>query len=181
MTISIRPVSIDDATPLADLLRVNREFLAPWDPVRDEEYFTVDGQRKLIRGALDSDSTEPHVIEADGEIVGRVNLNNVIRGPFQSSSLGYWVSEHVNGRGVGTAAVGAMVRIAFGDLGLHRVEAGTLLHNTGSQRVLERNGFARFGMAPNYLMIAGSWQDHVLYQVTNDQSPATTGTKPVVE
>jgi ribosomal-protein-alanine N-acetyltransferase len=48
---------------------------------------------------------------------------------------------------------------------LHRIQAGTLLHNIGSQRVLERNGFVRYGLAPAYLNIAGKWQDHILYQV----------------
>jgi len=75
-------------------------------------------------------------------------------------------SKH-NGRGLGTAAVREIVDLAFGPLGLHRVEAGTLRHNIGSQRVLERNGFVRFGTAPAYLKIAGSWQDHVLYQAVN--------------
>ncbi len=50
-------------------------------------------------------------------------------------------------------------------IGLHRVEAAALLHNTASQRVLERNGFARIGMAPAYLSIAGRWQDHLLFQL----------------
>ena len=167
MKVSVRLVSVADAAELTGLLRANREFLAPWDPIRDEEYFTLDGQRKLIRAALDSEANEPHVIEADGAIAGRVNLNNVVRGPFQSANLGYWVSRHLNGRGVATEAVGEIVRIAFDDLGLHRVEAGTLLHNTGSQRVLERNGFVRFGMAPRYLKIAGQWQDHALFQRIN--------------
>ena len=58
--------------------------------------------------------------------------------------------------------------MAFGELGLHRIQAGTLLHNTGSQRVLERNGFQRFGVAPQYLRIAGQWQDHALYQLISD-------------
>ena len=60
-----------------------------------------------------------------------------------------------------------MVQLAFGELRLHRVKAGTLLHNVGSQRVLERNGFVRFGVAPSYLKIAGRWQDHALYQLLN--------------
>ncbi len=47
------------------------------------------------------------------------------------------------------------------------MQAETLLHNTGSQRVLERNGFERIGLAPAYLRIAGSWQDHILFQVLN--------------
>ena len=59
------------------------------------------------------------------------------------------------------------MHVAFAELGLHRIEAGTLLHNVASQRVLERNGFVRFGLAPAYLKIAGSWKDHAMYQVLN--------------
>lgn len=51
------------------------------------------------------------------------------------------------------------------ELRLHRLEASTLLHNIGSQRVLEKAGFERIGMAPKYLRIAGEWQDHALFQI----------------
>jgi ribosomal-protein-alanine N-acetyltransferase len=168
VSVVVRAVTVDDAAPLAEVLLANREFLAPWDPVRDDSYFTETAQRELIRSALNSPSSGPHVIEVDGRIVGRVNLNNMVRGPFLSSSIGYWVSRDANGRGVATAAVAEIVTIAFGPLGLHRLEAGTLLHNTGSQRVLERNGFTRFGVAPKYLSIAGRWQDHALFQRINE-------------
>ncbi len=73
-----------------------------------------------------------------------------------------------NGRGLAAAAVRDIIGVAFGDLGLHRIQAGTLLRNSRSQRVLERNGFVWFGMAPAYLKIAGAWQDHILYQVVNE-------------
>jgi ribosomal-protein-alanine N-acetyltransferase len=53
---------------------------------------------------------------------------------------------------------------AFGELGLHRLEAGTLPDNFGSQRVLEKNGFERFGLAHRFLLIAGEWRDHVLFE-----------------
>ena len=48
--------------------------------------------------------------------------------------------------------------------GLHRVEAGTLVHNESSQRVLEACGFEYYGTAPKFLFINGAWQDHRLYQ-----------------
>jgi ribosomal-protein-alanine N-acetyltransferase len=69
---------------------------------------------------------------------------------------------------VATAAVAAVVRIAFSDLGLHRLQADTLVHNTASQRVLARNGFTRIGLAPRSLRIAGRWQDHVLHQLLEE-------------
>jgi ribosomal-protein-alanine N-acetyltransferase len=164
-------LEVDDAAALASLLRDNRAFLAPWDPVREESYFTEAGQRRLILGVLveyDQGHTVPHaILDAEGAIVGRITLSGVTRGPFQSCRLGYWVAESANGQGLATRAVGEILRLAFDELGLHRVEAGTLVHNKASQRVLERNGFVRFGLAPEYLQIAGRWQDHVMFQVVN--------------
>ena len=164
-----RLVTLDDAPVIAQLLQDNRDFLAPWEPIRPEGYATDDGQRQVIRAALDGHeqgSTLPHVIVDDsGRVVGRITLNGITRGPFQSCSLGYWLSASHNGRGIATTAVRDMMRVAFDELGLHRIQAGTLRHNVRSQRVLERNGFVRFGVAPAYLNIAGAWQDHVLFQV----------------
>ena len=87
-----------------------------------------------------------------------------MRGAFQSAHLGYWVSEDRTGRGVATAAVAATVDLAFGPCGLHRLQAATLVHNLGSQRVLQRNRFTLIGLAPRYLQIAGRRQDHLLFQ-----------------
>ncbi|MTE20060.1 GNAT family N-acetyltransferase [Streptomyces sp. TRM43335] len=164
-----RVVSVDDVEALTDRVRENRAFLAPWEPVRDEAYFTVEGQRAVLEAQLDAyarGSMVPLVIvDEDDRPIGRVNLNNVVRGAFQSADLGYWVSESHTGRGIASAAVAEAVEVAFGRLGLHRLQAGTLLHNTASQRVLARNGFRPFAVAPSYLRIAGQWQDHVLYHL----------------
>ncbi|GGS07682.1 ribosomal-protein-alanine acetyltransferase [Micromonospora fulviviridis] len=169
-----RLITVEDAPALAELLRVNREFLAPWEPIRNEDYFTADGQHAVIEADLqqhEQGSKLPHVILDDsGHVIGRITLNGIVRGPFQSCAMGYWVSAGHNGRGFATRAVREIVRVAFEELGLHRVQAETLLHNVRSQRVLERNGFVQFGMAPEYLNIAGRWQDHAMYQVVRPSS-----------
>jgi ribosomal-protein-alanine N-acetyltransferase len=171
MTVTTRLMAVRDAPELATLLRSNRAFLAPFEPVRSEEYYTANGQRMVIAEMLrqwKAGTTVPHLIVEDDRIVGRIVLSAIARGPFQSGSLGYWVAADANGRGVASAAVGHIARLAFGELGLHRIEAGTLVHNVGSQRVLERNGFLRIGLALRYLKIAGLWQDHVLFQLLSD-------------
>lgn len=164
-----RLLTLEDASALAELVQANRDFLAPWEPVRSDDYFTVEGQTAIIGNALRMHAAGthlPHVIlDATGRVAGRVSLNEIVRGPAQYSNLGYWVRAADNGRGLATAAVGNIVRIAFDQLGLHRLQAGTLLHNGGSQRVLERNGFARFGIASGYVKIAGHWQDHAMYEL----------------
>jgi len=167
-TIATRLATLDDAAMLADILRLNREALAPFEPERTEEYFTESGQQTAIQAALreyEQGVTVPHVILVDGGVGGRITLSGITCGPFLSARLGYWVTPALHGRSVATAAVRQMVRVAFEDLGLHRLEAGTLLRNVGSQKVLERNGFIRFGIAQRYLKIAGQWQDHALYQL----------------
>jgi ribosomal-protein-alanine N-acetyltransferase len=167
-----RLVTLNDVPALTELARANREFLTPWEPVRGDGYFTEDGQRTLVTAGLERHrlrQSVPHVIlDPSGQVAGRVTLNDIVWGPFLSCHLGYWVSADQNGRGLATAAVRHIIEVAFGELGLHRIQAGTLLYNTGSQRVLERNGFQRFGVAPQYLNIAGRWQDHALYQLISD-------------
>ncbi|WP_433791861.1 GNAT family N-acetyltransferase [Actinoplanes sp. CA-252034] len=166
--VGIRLISPADAEEMAALLRANREHLAPWDPVREEGYWTTEGQWAIISDVLRAGNALPHAIVEGGRIIGRVNLSNVVHGAFQSANLGYWVDASATGRGVASAAVAAVVEAAFLTYGLHRLEAGTLLHNVRSQRVLERNGFVRFGMAPRYLKIAGEWQDHHLFQLLSE-------------
>jgi ribosomal-protein-alanine N-acetyltransferase len=175
MTVTLRALEPDDARVVAELYRANREFLAPWEPVRAEEFFTEEHQRELLTTAAERRATGealPLMIMNDGSPAGRITVSDIVRGAFQSAHLGYWVAHQLNGRGVASAAVGRALEIAFGDLRLHRLQAGTLVHNVGSQKVLIRNGFQRIGLAPAYLKIAGTWQDHILFQRINPR-PAT--------
>lgn len=70
--------------------------------------------------------------------------------------------------GQGLAAVKnlAAKEIAVELLGLHRLQAETLVDNVASQRVLLKNGFVRYGRAADYVKIAGRWHEHLLFQVT---------------
>jgi ribosomal-protein-alanine N-acetyltransferase len=163
-----RVVQRDDAAVLAEILKRSREFMAPTAPYRDESFYTVEGQLQIIGVALAEHQAGirlPHVIlDDDGAVVGRATLNEIVRGPLQSASLGYFVDERRNGRGFASRATAEMVSIAFGELGLHRVQAGTQLENLASQRVLAKNGFLQYGYAPGYLLLAGQWRDELLFQ-----------------
>lgn len=166
-----RLVTPEDAAEINDLYTRNREFMRPWDPARGPEWFTEAEQRRLIEGALEGHERgvgRPLVIlTPDGTIAGRLFLNAITGGALQSTVLGYWLGEEHTGRGLASTAVAEAVTIAFDELGLHRVEAGTLLHNASSQAVLRRNGFTPYGVVPEFLCIDGSWQDHVLFHRIN--------------
>ncbi|MEV0457712.1 GNAT family N-acetyltransferase [Catellatospora methionotrophica] len=174
MTVSTRLATLDDAPAVSALYQANMDFLLPFEPIRPDGWFGPEGQREVLATALERHARGecvPHVILLDGRIVGRINLNDIVRGPFLNCHLGYWVSQDVNGRGVASAAVAAMIRVAFEEHGLHRVQAGTLVHNVASQKVLARNGFVRFGLAEKYLQIEGVWQDHILFQLLAHDRP----------
>ena len=176
--VTIRPAVRADAPALAALFAAQRKHLAPWDPRREPAFFTRGGQRaRLVQVERErtAGTSFRFVILEDGELAGEVSVTNVVRRSFQSANVGYWVAGERNGRGVATVAVAAACTFAFGELELHRLEAGTLLHNVGSQIVLDRNGFTPFGVAPKYLRIAGAWCDHVLFQRTSEQPSRPLG------
>jgi ribosomal-protein-alanine N-acetyltransferase len=168
-----RLITLDDAAALARLQTENRDYLAPWSPIQQGRYYTREGQREILERDLTAYARGGMlplaILDEGGAVCGRINLNTIVRGAFQSASVGYWVSESHTGRGLASAAVADAVGIGFGDLGLHRLEAATLLHNTPSQRVLARNGFRPFGVCEKYLKIAGKWQDHILFVLLNKE------------
>jgi ribosomal-protein-alanine N-acetyltransferase len=169
--VRLAPLEADDAGDLVSALVRNRTFLEPFEPARRESDFTLEGARAtLARLARERDAgtTYAFAIRAGDELVGQLTLSQVFRKAFQSCYLGYWVGEEHNGRGYATAAVGAAVDYAFGDLGLHRVQANVMTSNPRSARVLEKAGFRREGVALRYLRIAGRWEDHFLYAITQE-------------
>src|SRR6185437_8749182 len=123
----------DDAPALADVLRANRDFLAPWQPARSDQYFTAEGQYRAVEIMLQQRAAGVAaplvIIDEVGGIAGAVSVQSIIRGAFQSCSIGYWLAQSAQGRGLATRAVGEATALAFGVLGLHRVQAETLTHN----------------------------------------------------
>ncbi|AXJ08364.1 GNAT family N-acetyltransferase [Arthrobacter sp. PM3] len=165
--VRVRVLHRSDAGPLAAAYLRNREHLAPWEPVRAEEFFTAEGQSASIEAKLRlfvAGSDVPWVLLDGPRVVGVMNLSGIVRGPFLSAHVGYWVDKDLTGQGIGSAALGFAVEAARTELGLHRLQAATLPHNAASQRILKRAGFEEIGRAPAYLRIAGTWQDHILLQ-----------------
>ncbi|HEU4480279.1 MAG TPA: GNAT family N-acetyltransferase [Actinomycetota bacterium] len=170
---SIRPLVKRDAIALLDVRVQNRAFLEPFEPRRQESFYTLDTQRRqidLAQQQWDEDLGFAFGVfgPRDG-LIGRVALSNVVRGAWQNATLGYFVVESECGRGIATEAVGLAVRFAFADAALHRVQAGVMPRNRASARVLEKNGFRHEGMSPRYLNINGVWEDHEMYALTAEE------------
>ncbi|RKT04959.1 [SSU ribosomal protein S5P]-alanine acetyltransferase [Streptomyces sp. 3211.6] len=177
--VEMRGLAVEDAAGLADVLTRNRAYMAPYEPRRPEAFYTEAGQRDRIEGMLeerDAGRLVPYVFAetATGAVVGAMNLGSIALGPLCSGGVGYWVDRAWHGKGLATAGLEEVVRTARDELGLHRIEAGTLVDNTASMRVLAKVGFTEFGLAPRYLHINGAWRDHRLFQrlLHDDPPPA---------
>jgi [ribosomal protein S5]-alanine N-acetyltransferase len=169
---AIRPPQPADLPALVEARLRNRAFLAEWEPLREESFFTPAGQAREL--ALDDAAWRtatgfPFAVldaGAGDRMVGRVALANVVRGVWQNATLGYWISEDAGGRGHATAAVGLVLRFAFEVAGLHRVQPAIMPRNVRSRRVVEKCGFRHEGVALRYLRINGAWEDHDMYAMT---------------
>lgn len=101
----------------------------------------------------------------DDAIAGVININNIVRGSFLSASLGYYAGAPYAGRGFMREGLEQVKRYAFGELGLHRLEANIQPDNVSSIALVKRCGFQYEGLSPAFLYIAGAWRDHERWTV----------------
>jgi len=174
----IRRLVPSDYEAFAALRAESAEFLRPWQPLPSDtgvsgeqwsrEYF--DGWlRKMRTGRYVRLVICSRMDASSGAILGAVNLNEIVRGVFQSAFLGYWVGAAHARKGYLTEALPLVIDYAFDELGLHRVEANIMPHNEASLRLARRVGFRLEGRAERYLKIAGAWQDHDRYAITREE------------
>lgn len=101
-----------------------------------------------------------------GAIVGGVRINNIVRGALQSGALGYTAYASTTGHGYMTEGLHLLIRYAFGELGLHRLEANIQPDNTPSLNLVRRLGFRREGYSAAFQFINGQWRDHERWALT---------------
>lgn len=104
--------------------------------------------------------------DATGTLVGFIAVTNIVMGRFRSANIGYYAFQDGAGRGLMTEALGLVVRYAFGELDLHRLEAGVQPANERSIALLQKAGFRYEGFSPNYLWIDDAWRDHQRWAIT---------------
>jgi len=173
----LRPPRTADVPRMRQALRKNAAHLRPWSVAPapgDDPASLASVSRSIMRHRREWRQGLAYVLlivprDCDTPVIGRVALGGILRGAFQNAYLGYWIDVDHQNQGLMTEAVRAATTFAFGSGALHRIQAAVMPNNAPSQRVLEKVGYRREGVALRYLCIAGSWQDHVLFAVTADE------------
>ncbi|MCW2599578.1 MAG: GCN5-related N-acetyltransferase [Frankiales bacterium] len=179
--VGIRPLRLRDAVVWSDMRIRNEAWLSPWEGLRPASPPVGWGERhspaaftamlRVLRRESKDGRCLPFAVTYDGELAGQVTVANVVRGAFQSASVGYWVDGRLAGRGVMPTALAMVVDHCFAHAELHRIEANIRPENEPSRRVVAKLGFRQEGLHPRFLYIDGAWRDHLCFAVTVEDVP----------
>jgi ribosomal-protein-alanine N-acetyltransferase len=170
--ISIKRLSLDDADSLFKFEIENRSYFNTIGLSRSDSYYNRDSFQEIIESLVGEQEKDIHymylVMNTQGEVIGRVNLTDVIKEPLNKAELGYRIGEKHQGKGFATAAVKLVMKQAYLVHKLHRIEAGTSPQNIGSQIVLIKNGFHVVGKYIQYILKSDGWADSLLFEKVLD-------------
>lgn len=167
--IELNVLTPEHAKEMTEYCQRNKEYLRPFEPLRDEIYYTIECQRRILMDSYKQFLNGKNIsfgIFENNMLVGKIKISNIIMGGFRSATIGYSIDEQHQGKGYMKEAVRLVVKYAFEEMELHRIEASTLLDNVKSQKVLKANGFKELGMNEKYLFINGEWKDHIIFYKT---------------
>lgn len=169
--VTLRLVRLRDAKLLEHLILGNREWLRPWEATNPfgPNSFDIKAMVKGLLRQLDDQSGLPCVIEFQGEVIGQLNVANILYGSVSSAVIGYWVTPEVAGKGVTPTAVALITDYLFNVVGLHRAEIDIRPENIASLRVVEKLGFRYEGLKERYIHINGAWRDHYIFALTHEE------------
>jgi [ribosomal protein S5]-alanine N-acetyltransferase len=171
----LRPLKRRDGRAWLEVRARNAAWLEPWEATSPEVHTGPSPTFAEFVRALSSQARQgsalPFAVEYRGELVGQLTVSSIIRGSLCSASIGYWISEHVAGRGITPTAVAMVVDHCFGPVGLHRVEINIRPENEASLRVVAKLGLREEGVRERYLHIRGTWCDHRTFAVTTEEVP----------
>jgi ribosomal-protein-alanine N-acetyltransferase len=129
---------------------------------------TVEQYRAFVQRVRKPSHLGRLVFTEDALIAGVINITEIVRGALCSGYLGYYAFAPHHGRGYMRAGLEVVIRLAFRQHGLHRLEANIQPENRRSIALVQGLGFRLEGYSPRYLKIAGRWRDHERWAMTTE-------------
>lgn len=153
----IRPPNLEDTEPFLKAVQLSTTLHHPWVyPPDTHEAF----KQYVLRMLRDEYVGRVVCLRDSGQIIGVININNIIRSSFYSASLGYYAFWPLAGKGLMEEGLRFILAYAFQEIKLHRLEANIQPDNAASLALAKRCGFTKEGFSRRYLNIGGAWRDH---------------------
>lgn len=174
--VMLRPLVLSDFAAWREVRVRCGDWLTQWEPQRLANQPDVTQDRDAFAVRCSARQRERQLgtgfgfgVFADGYLCGEINLSSIQRGPFQNAYVGYWIDQKWAGQGLMPEALVVLLRFAFEELHLHRLQVSIIPRNAASRRVVDKLALRNEGVAARYLEINGIWEDHVRYAITAEE------------
>lgn len=174
--VMLRPLVAPDFPAWSEVRLRNERWLVPWEPSRQPSQGDPTRERDVFASRCSARDRDRQLgvayafgLFVDGTVAGEINLNNLVRGAQQTGTIGYWIDQARAGHAYTSEGVCVLMRFAFEELRLHRLEICIIPRNDNSRRVVDKLGLREEGTAQRFLEINGVWEDHVRYGVTIEE------------
>lgn len=172
--LTVQLISQEDLSDICTLLEdpAVTEFLyfAPAPEELYREYFgaIIKATREAIEREEWAEKISFILRDQAGQFMGIYSLTRTLflEGNFE---VAYMFPRHAWGKGIATAACAFLTRMAFSELGAHKVVADCYANNIGSYTVLEKNGYKLEGCQKAYYKLETGYTDKMLYGLTIEQ------------
>lgn len=146
----------------------NKDYFEKTCLPRGEKYYEESNFNNIIDELVAEQGKGLHYMyvikNSEKRIVGRINLVDIVKGPFNKGEVGYRIGEEFIGNGYAKEAMKLVLEEAINKYKIHRLEAGVSIENISSQKVLEKSGFKYIGTYEKYIYLNGSWQDNMIFE-----------------
>lgn len=172
----LRPLTVDDWDDWSEVRRRCGDWLTRWEPAPLPGRPDPSTSKEAFVARIGARNREWQLgtgygfgVFVDRQFGGEINVGTIQRGPFQNAYVGYWIDEKLAGQGYMPESVAVVIRFAFEELKLHRLQISIIPRNTASRRVVEKLDLRLEGVAERYLQINGVWEDHCRYAITYEE------------
>ena len=170
-TLHMRPFRKSDAEPICEAVCESMNEFLPWLPWCHDAY-TIDDTRAFLASRAETFEKEGEygfaiVERRSSRLVGACGMNQIDQANARAN-LGYWIRRSAMRRGYATAASLLLARWAFDTLALERLEFVVAVGNDASQRVAQKVGIVREGVARKRLHVRGKALDAVVNSLVRE-------------
>ncbi len=181
----LRLLGEEEAPAVLQFYRKNRAVFEPYEAIHPEQFYTESYQRTLLNCELSL--TLKHSLirfyvfrrENPDEIIGTVCFRNIDRSTYYSCETGYRFSPAYWHKGYAREALAFGIQLMFEEFHLHRIEATVMPENTASIRLLESLAFQQEGIAREYALIQGKWEDHIRFALIRPSGDTSSQMSPL--
>ncbi|MCA0980472.1 GNAT family N-acetyltransferase [Exiguobacterium aestuarii] len=170
--ITLRMFNTGDAEALFKLTIASKPYLREWLGWLDYIMSVEDSKKNIegrIKGLIETGGfPKSFAVMYKGVLAGTIGFNEIDRG-IQCGTIGYWLGQEFQGKGIMSQALETIIEYGFRDLKLNKIEIRVATDNVKSRALPERFGFREEGIIRDAEWLYDRYVDHVIYGLLQNE------------